>query len=53
MHFAFVCWCCGADGTVWGKPRGFWTELFEVPDEWDCWNCGATNETPEPPWTPA
>ncbi|GAA4784981.1 hypothetical protein [Streptomyces sp. NPDC047999] len=53
MHFAFVCWCCGADRTVWGKPKGFWVELFEVPDEQDCWNCGATDETPDPPWTPA
>ncbi|MFJ3635876.1 hypothetical protein [Streptomyces sp. NPDC090112] len=53
MDFAFVCWNCEADNNVWGKPRGFWTELYELPDEWDCWWCEATNTTPPPPWTPA
>lgn len=52
MNFEFVCGNCDADNVVWGKPAGFWTELYRVPDEWDCWCCGVTNTTPDPPWTP-
>ncbi|MGX1913572.1 hypothetical protein ACWIID_32735 [Streptomyces phaeochromogenes] len=53
VYFLFVCWNCDAECTVWGKPKGFWQELYEVPDEWDCWNCDAIVITPDPPWTPA
>lgn len=31
-----------------GKPTGLWSELYKLPDEWDCWNCGAINSTPDP-----
>ncbi|MEU7338678.1 hypothetical protein [Streptomyces sp. NPDC007074] len=53
MYFLFVCWWCAEDCVVWGKPAGFWRELYRVDDEWDCWNCGSTNITHEPPWTEA
>lgn len=53
MNFAFVCWDCGADCVIWGEPRGFWRELYWLPDDFDCWDCGAINTIPEPPWTPA
>lgn len=53
MNFVFECGWCGADCIVWGKPAGFWSELYRVPDEWDCWDCGGTNITHEPPWEPA
>jgi hypothetical protein len=52
VNFLFVCWWCEADCSVYGKPAGFWRELYRVPDEWDCWWCGRINETPPPPWTP-
>ncbi|WP_309049975.1 hypothetical protein [Streptomyces sp.] len=32
---------------VYGKPTGFWTERYNLPTEWECWNCGAINITPE------
>lgn len=47
MDFDFDCWACGASCAVWGKPRGFWTEWYELPEEWECWNCGAINSTPD------
>jgi hypothetical protein len=47
MDFEFECGWCGADCVVWGKPRGFCTERYEVPDEWDCWRCGGLNYTPD------
>jgi hypothetical protein len=47
VDFEFECWRCDADCTVWGKPIGFWTEKFRLPEEWECWNCGATNITPD------
>jgi hypothetical protein len=53
VNFEFVCGWCGADCVVWGKPTGFWRELYELPDEWDCWWCDGVNTTPPPPWTPA
>lgn len=53
VNFVFECGWCGADCIVWGKPAGFWSELYRVPDEWDCWNCDGTNITHEPPWEPA
>ncbi|MFF5783213.1 hypothetical protein ACFY7Y_40660 [Streptomyces virginiae] len=53
MDFAFVCGHCGSEVTVWGKPKGFWTELYEVPDEWNCYYCDGLNYTPPPPWEPA
>lgn len=53
VNFAFECWRCWADCVVYGKPAGFWTAQYRVVDEWDCWNCGATNITPDPPWTEA
>lgn len=53
VNFEFVCWDCGADCVVWGEPKGFWRELYRLPEDWDCWNCGAINATPDPPWTPA
>ncbi|MGW6926507.1 hypothetical protein ACWGA9_35485 [Streptomyces sp. NPDC054950] len=53
MNFEFECWRCDADCVVYGKPTGFWQELYRLPEEWDCWNCGAINITPHPPWTPA
>ncbi|MEU4265631.1 hypothetical protein ACYCCF_30460 [Streptomyces argenteolus] len=52
MDFAFVCGWCGADCTVWGRPTGFWRELYTLPDDWDCWLCDGNNITPPPPWTP-
>ncbi|KPC69089.1 hypothetical protein ADL27_55015 [Streptomyces sp. NRRL F-6602] len=53
VNFEFVCGWCGADCVVWGKPKGFWQELFTLPSEWDCWWCDGVNVTPPPPWTPA
>ncbi|MFE7113583.1 hypothetical protein ACFU98_46415 [Streptomyces sp. NPDC057575] len=53
MNFEFECWRCDADCVVYGKPAGFWTEQYRLPEEWDCWNCGAVNVTPDPPWTEA
>lgn len=53
MDFEFVCWNCEEDNILWGKPAGFWTEQYRVPERWHCWNCRAVNITHDPPWTPA
>jgi hypothetical protein len=47
VYFEFVCWRCGSDCTVWGRPIGFWTERYRLPEEWECWNCDAINITPD------
>lgn len=47
MDFEFDCWCCGITNAVWGRPVGFWTERYRLPAEWDCFNCDATNITPD------
>jgi hypothetical protein len=47
MDFEFECWRCGADCVVWGKPRGFWDTWYQLPGEWNCWNCDAINITPD------
>jgi hypothetical protein len=53
VNFLFVCGWCDAECVVWGKPTGFWRELYTLPDEWDCWWCDGTNITPPPPWNEA
>nr|WP_163017116.1 hypothetical protein [Streptomyces chartreusis] len=54
MEFAFICGWCGAECVVWGEPvASWWTDKYEVPDEFDCWSCGGTCTSPAPPWTPA
>jgi hypothetical protein len=53
VNFEFVCGWCGTENVLWGKPAGFWRELYRVVDEWDCWWCEGTNTTPDPPWTEA
>jgi hypothetical protein len=47
MDFEFECGWCGTDNAVYGKPAGFWTEQYRLPEEWDCWNCGGLNYTPD------
>lgn len=53
MYFVFECGWCEEDNLVWGERTGFWGTRFEVPAEWDCWNCDGTCITHDPPWTPA
>lgn len=53
MNFVFVCGWCEADCVIWGKPTGFWTERYWLPDEFECWDCGGDNTIPDPPWTEA
>lgn len=53
MEFVFVCWWCDEDYYLVGRQVGFWVDRWRLPGESDCWNCGATNETPDPPWTEA
>ena len=55
VNFAFECGWCGADCVLWGRPvASWWTDRFELPDEFECWRgCGGDNRTPGPPWTPA
>ncbi|MFM9373240.1 hypothetical protein [Streptomyces sp. Da 82-17] len=54
MDFAFVCGWCDSDVTVWGEPvASWWTDKYELPDEWECFYCEGVNVTPPPPWTPA
>ena len=47
MNFEFECGWCGVENLVWGKPKGFWVELYELPDEWNCWRCDGLNYTPD------
>lgn len=53
VDFVFVCWYCGEDYILTGRQVGFWVDKWRLPGEADCWNCGSTNETPDPPWTEA
>lgn len=53
MEFVFVCWDCGEDYYLVGKQVGWWADKWRLPAEAECWNCGAINETPDPPWTEA
>ncbi|MFF3015508.1 hypothetical protein [Streptomyces sp. NPDC057939] len=45
-HLHFTCWSCDEDCVVHGDGCDC-CDLVEVPDEWDCWNCGALNLTPD------
>ncbi|MEU1121998.1 hypothetical protein ABZ371_00020 [Streptomyces sp. NPDC005899] len=46
--FEFNCWKCWETNVIQGRPKGFWTTThYEVPSEWDCWSCGASNSTPD------
>lgn len=45
-HLHYTCWRCGEDCVVHGVGCDC-CDLVEVPDEWDCWNCGALNYTPD------
>ncbi|MBT2414408.1 hypothetical protein J7I94_28340 [Streptomyces sp. ISL-12] len=45
-HLHYTCWSCGEDCVVHGVGCDC-CDLVEVPDEWDCWNCGALNYTPD------
>ncbi|MFJ5026118.1 hypothetical protein [Streptomyces goshikiensis] len=47
MDFEFDCWFCDATNAIWGKPTGFWTERYLLPEEWHCYNCGRLNSTPD------
>jgi len=53
VNFLFACWNCEEDNVLWGERVGFWGTRFEVDTEWDCWCCGATNITHDPPWVEA
>ncbi|MFJ8727675.1 hypothetical protein [Streptomyces sp. NPDC093269] len=53
VEFVFGCWCCCEDNFLIGRQVGFWADKWELPTEWDCWNCGCTNITHDPPWTEA
>ncbi|MFF4347866.1 hypothetical protein [Streptomyces sp. NPDC001530] len=45
-HLHFDCWRCDEENVVHGEGCDC-CDLVEVPDEWDCWNCGAVNATPD------
>ncbi|MDX2624298.1 hypothetical protein AB0I87_33825 [Streptomyces sp. NPDC049952] len=46
--FEFNCWRCWETNVIQGRPKGFWTTThYDVPSEWDCWSCGASNTTPD------
>lgn len=53
VNFLFACWNCEEDNVLWGNRVGFWGTRFEVDLEWDCWCCGASNITHDPPWVQA
>lgn len=50
VNFVFECGWCEEDNVLWGERTGFWGTKFELPNEWDCWNCGGTCVTHDPPW---
>lgn len=53
MDFEFVCGWCDEENILTGEQTGFWGTRYLVDSEWDCWACGGTNTTPDPPWTEA
>jgi hypothetical protein len=53
-NFVFAWGWCGEDNVLWGEQvASWWSDKFEVPTEWDCWCCGGTCVTHDPPWTEA
>ncbi|MFG2115652.1 hypothetical protein ACGFRB_23995 [Streptomyces sp. NPDC048718] len=46
--FEFECWNCWETNVIAGRPKGFWTTThYELPGEWNCWSCDASNSTPD------
>ncbi|MDU0300567.1 hypothetical protein, partial [Streptomyces sp. PAL114] len=53
-ELTFVCGWCSTECVVWGEPVvSWWTQKYQVPDFFECWNCGGESTSPPPPWTPA
>lgn len=54
VNFVFSCGWCGEDNVLWGEPIvSWWSQKYRVDTEWDCWACGGTCVTHDPPWTEA
>ncbi|WP_202638979.1 hypothetical protein [Bailinhaonella thermotolerans] len=44
-HLHFWCWNCDTENLLHGEGCDC-CDLVTVPTFWDCWACGAENETP-------
>lgn len=54
VDFVFVCGWCDTDNAVWCEPvASWWTQKYQAPDYFTCWNCGGDSTSPPPPWTEA
>lgn len=47
VNFSFVCGWCGAECVMWGEPvMSWWADKYELPNEFECWNCGRGQHDP-------
>ncbi|MER5950189.1 hypothetical protein ABT127_29470 [Streptomyces sp. NPDC001904] len=46
-HLHYVCWRCDEDNLIEGDGCDCCDRIDNIPYEWDCWNCGAINATPD------